>query len=142
MTQEPLEPDAGDEDGPEVGLDDLDRKIIAARAAGLTLENTAEAAGCSKSTVLRRLRKPGVDRAVAEEREAQVAQVVDVLTKVLPAAVSRLARILSSSATSDHDAVAAARIVLAEGRAWRDHKWTEDRLAEAEALIRERGLGS
>lgn len=143
---EPLEPEEPEDDpGPEVGVDDRDRKIVAALAVGMTWEQAATEAGCSKSTVKRRLRRAAVRELLEEERERSAAQVTDVLTRVLPRAVYRLADIVAPGhkpTPGDRDAIAAAKVLLAEGRAWRDHKYVVDQLADAEARLRAREVSS
>lgn len=115
---------------------DRDAVIVAAIASGRTWDQAADAAGCSRSVVARRLAVPEIRAAVETERQRLAAQVADALTASVPAAVDRLQRIASTG--TDRDAVNAARVLLGESRQWRDHRWVLDRLEAVEDALAER----
>lgn len=114
-------------------LTDRDRRIVAAVASGVRQTDAATIAGCSARTVRRRLALPAVAAAVAAEREARSRVLVDLLREQSAGAVTRLERIIRDGA--DRDAVAAARVVLAEGRQHREQAEVVERLAAVETIL-------
>lgn len=114
-------------------LTDRDQRIVAATASGLRQADVAATAGCSARTVRRRLADPGVAAAVVTEREARSRVLVDLLREQSAGAVNRLTRIIREGA--DRDAVAAARVVLGEGRAHREQAEVVARLDDLEAVV-------
>jgi hypothetical protein len=117
-----------------------DLMIVAALAVGRTWNEAAAAAGTSRATIARRLRVPEVRRALDTERQRVAAEVSDRLCGVMPAVVARLHHIATES-ESERETINASRVLLAEARAWRDHRWLTERLEAVEdALARQRGV--
>ena len=114
-------------------LSDRDRRIVAAVASGARQADVAALAKCSTRTVRRTLTRPEVMTALRTEREAQTAAVVDLLRVQTRGSVTRLERIVREGA--DRDAVAAARVILAEARAFREQAEVVERLAVVEAAL-------
>jgi len=107
-----------------------DAVLIAALATGATWAQAGTAAGCSARTVGRRLADPTMRAALGAERQRLAEQVADALTGAVTATVTRLAAITEQGA--DRDAVGAARVLLAEARAWRETAWVTQRLDAVE----------
>ena len=114
---------------------DRDALIVAAIATGSSQEEAATLVGCSRRTVVRRLADPQVQANLQEERTRLGAEIADLLTGSLRAVVIRLRAI--SSTGSDRDAINAGRVLIGEGRAWRDHAWTDARLDAIEDQLRD-----
>ena len=114
---------------------DANAVLVAALATGASHKRAAELAGVSVRTVARRLQDPDIRAALDTERTRLAAEVADAITGSLRGAVARL-RAVSLQGT-DRDAVQAARVLLIEGRAWREALWVDQRLDALEDTLRE-----
>ncbi len=88
-----------------------DAVLIAALASGRSYQEAAEAAGCSKSTVARRMATDGFRADVSAAREEYIEMLRGRLLQAQPTAVSVLAEIMTR-ARSDADRILAARALL------------------------------
>lgn len=118
-------------------LTDRDRRIVAAVASGVRQADVARIARCSTRTVRRTLARPEVDAALRSEREAQTAATVDLLRTQTRGSVERLERVINHG--TDRDAVAAARVLLSEARAFREQHEVTERLTAVETALYARG---
>jgi hypothetical protein len=93
----------------------IEEILVTALAAGLSYQEAADAAGCSKSTVARRMATPAFLGEVACAREEYVAMLRGRLLEAAPAAVMVLADLMAT-ARSDADRIRAARALLEKQR--------------------------
>ncbi len=107
----------------------VDDALVTALAAGRTYDDAATAAGCSPSTVDRRMTDPGFRRRVQELRAATFTRIAALLVDGAAEAVGAL-RELMHTADSDAARVSAARAVITLAPAWRDAVDVEARLTE------------
>ena len=102
--------------------------VISALVSGMTERAAAEVAGCSTRTVRRikadHLAEIGLARRQVAER------IADALAHRTEEVIDRLH--LIGTIGTDRDAVSAARVLLAEARAWRDVAWVVERLEAVE----------
>jgi methylphosphotriester-DNA--protein-cysteine methyltransferase len=85
-----------DDATPTTGRAALDGVLVAALARGLTYDAAADVAGCSPSTVDRRMRDPLFVQRVADARAERVERVADRLTALTEQAVDVLADLLTN----------------------------------------------
>ena len=111
------------------GRDDI---LAAALAGGRSHAKAAEAAGCSRATVSRRLLDPAFRERVSEVRRAIFENIINSAVSGVFTSVKRLRRILEDDGRGD-DHVAAARVMI--DAMFRIQHQTEfaDRLAALEA---------
>lgn len=107
---------------------DRDQVILAAIVNGATNKAAADMAGCSVRTVERV--RGGNRQAIDQARVELGERLADVLSGAVEGAVQTLRGIAADPA--HRDAVAAARILLAEARSWRADAYLEPRLARVE----------
>ncbi len=107
----------------------VDDALVTALAAGRTYDDAATAAGCSPSTVDRRMTDPAFRRRVQELRAAVFARVAARLVDGAAEAVDQL-RLLMRTADSDASKVSAARAILSIAPVWHDSTDVESRIAE------------
>jgi hypothetical protein len=97
--------------GDRHGRGDQDGVLVAALVSGLSYVEAGDIAGCSKSTVARRMRKPEFRGAVEEGRREFAGMLSGRLLQAQPAAVTVLADLMAT-ATSEGDRIRAARALL------------------------------
>ncbi len=107
----------------------VDGALITALASGQTYGQAATAAGCSPSTVDRRMRDAAFRHQVQEARAAACRRTANLLVDAAVEAVGAL-RDLMRTADSDPARVTAARSILALAPTWRDAVEVESRLTE------------
>jgi HEAT repeat protein len=110
-----------------------DAGLVAALAAGGTVEASAKAAGVSVATAHRRLNDPAFRQRVAEARDEMVSRAVARLSATSTLAADTLRELLKAKAETVR--LGAARAILELGSKLREH---EDLAERIEAL--ERGL--
>ncbi len=97
----------------------VDAALVAALASGKTYDDAARAAGCSPSTVDRRLTDPDFRSRVNQLRAAMYDRAAAALVDGAAEAVGEL-RCLMKNADADSARVSAARAILALAPTWRD----------------------
>jgi len=104
--------------------------LIAALAAGRSIQEAARLAGLSERTVYRRRQKPEFMAEVGEARAALVSEAVGLLARSAPTAVEVLMKLLSAS--SDAIRLSAVRCVLDHVVKLREHADLDERIARLE----------
>jgi hypothetical protein len=110
-----------------------DSKLLVALASGATIRKAAAIAGCSETTVMRRLEQEDFRRELARLRSRMVDRAVGKLAASLAAASATLRRLLKGQ--SETVRLGAARAIHELHRGWRESLELERRLAELEAKV-------
>lgn len=110
--------------------------LILALARGDSVANAANAAGVSRSTVLRRLQKPDFRQQVQDARAAMVDEAMGRLSQAASAAVVTLMDLLR--ARSEMARLGAARTILEMLAKYREEQEVYERLVAVEELVKER----
>lgn len=114
------------------GRGNADTVLVAALAAGSTVQDAAKTAGVAERTVYRRLDDPAFCKLVADARAEMLAQTTARLTSGALEAVDTLRALLSSE--MDFARLAAARALLELGAKYRE----QHDLAERVRVLEER----
>lgn len=114
-----------------------DSALVAALAAGASVEAAAKSAGMSARTAYRRLEDPAIRKLIDEARAEIVARAVAKLSAASTQAADTLRRLLYSD--SDFARLAAARSILELGMKFREHGEMSERLAALESLMEAQG---
>lgn len=107
-----------------------DAALVAALAAGATVQDAARSAGVSERPVYRRLDTDTLRRQLAEARSEMIARAVGVLARVSTAAANTLAGLLK--AESESVRLGASRSVLELAVKMRESEELEQRIAALE----------
>lgn len=113
--------------------DAREKVLVDALAAGLTHDQAAAVAGCSRSTLDRRLRQPAFSERVQQARAARVQRVTDALGALSEQAVTVLAELLSGGKEQTRARVALAIPGLAADH--REQTELEARMTALEAAL-------
>jgi hypothetical protein len=110
-----------------------DSALVAALAAGKTVQDAARVGHVSERTVYRRLADPDFRHELSDARAAMVDRATGRLADAMSGAVEALVG-LAEHATSEPARVSAARAVVEFGMRMREVEEFERRLAELEAM--------
>jgi len=125
--------------GRHKGRENADAALVAALAAGRTVQEAARTAGVSERTVYRRLEDPTFTCQVDAARDAMVSQAVARLSAATTAAVDALRGLLDSPL--DFARLAAARSILELTLKFREHDELTARVTALEARLGDRQEG-
>ena len=118
------------------GRHHADAALIAALAAGATVQDAANQAGVAERTVYRRLADPSFRAQIEEARRAAIDLAVARLSDAAAFAAMTL-RELAGAADSETVRLGACRTLLELALKWREHGELTERIAALEHLTRD-----
>lgn len=112
-----------------------DERIIASLAAGQSIEETADAVGCSRKTVSRRLADPDFKMRLREVRAQFLSDALGRLSASTTQAVQLLNDVMADPETPASVRVRCAQAILGQTLRWQESVDLEARLAALESRL-------